>query len=358
MVRSLIFTFGTLLLHVEGQVCTTGQANDESCFESLANIGQSTAPLMNQCADVIREAQNTDLVKKLQAAQGQSGTLSQVLQIPDSDYVSFCSFFQTQVRPCFISSFDAWLESLNANPCCANTDLNEVVGRLLGKTLEEIFDFVVDTSVDLLCNKRTPDFGVETEQTCGYTMVQGLGGVASIDDLAEQAKALLEIPHDQTCAAFTGEEYVNTRGLAMSLMVESPLGNCATAFDNIFTFMEEWYEALKNSSDTVAKTLLTLNNGTLEEALSDTFAPGECFDVSDLTDPFSPTGNTSNVTTTTITTTTIGFETGDICVNLPTGFSEDCGFEEVEATAEGAAATLSLLTTWFTIIFVNAVVFS
>ena len=110
MVRSLIFTFGTLLLHVEGQVCTTGQANDESCFESLANIGQSTAPLMNQCADVIREAQNTDLVKKLQAAQGQSGTLSQVLQIPDSDYVSFCSFFQTQVRPCFISSFDAWLE--------------------------------------------------------------------------------------------------------------------------------------------------------------------------------------------------------------------------------------------------------
>ena len=120
--------------------------------------------------------------------------------------------------------------------------------------------------------------------------------------------------------------------------------------------MKEWYEALKESSESWAKTLFHLatnstadsasasasapstRNNSVTESIDQIFAPDECFDLSELDWLTNATTTSSNngFTMTNTNPTDI-----DLCINLPTEFSDQCGFKEESLLADGSASNLS-----------------
>ena len=191
-----------------------------------------------------------------------------------------------------------------------------------------LLEFGFDAFDDLVCNLRLPGSGVESKQTCGYTLVRGMQAFNEAE-LVDYVKDLVEIPHDQTCAAFSGDTYTNTRGKSMRLMAASPLANCATGLDKIFTTANSMYEALETSSEGVAETILAEIRAVVGNGISQALRPGECYEPP--LDEWLYTTEADLV--------------GDVCINAPSGFSEQCGFE-TEVGPDGGASSILLFSSW------------
>lgn len=125
-------------------------------------------------------------------------------------------------------------------------------------------------------------------------MAQGSIGT-SVAETTGNFQPLIQIPSASVaCDAFNGKEFENGLGKAMTLFPSSPLHDCGRGYDQLFAFTNE---IIKGVVDLVEE--LTGNEmvASVQAKLDDLLTDGKCLRLS---------------------------ETSDICVNLPTGFSDTC----------------------------------
>ena len=325
---------GTQVIHAQ-PTCAGGFPSNDLCLERLeVDIDETHG--FAECENALKRVQDTAVYQQIRdAADAASGSqalsyfMGRLRRIPNEDFTEFCTYYRTDLRPCLSSQVESFVKQVETdNPCCANSNLNELAEAVLGKSATALLEFGLDAVDDLVCNLRIPKSVVESKPTCGYTLVQGMQAFTQAE-LIDHVKDLVEIPHDQTCAAFNGDIYTNTRGKLMRLMVASPLGNCATGLDKIFTMAKNMYEALQTSSEGVAETILSEIRAVVGNGISQALRPGECY--APELDELLSAKDADMV--------------GDVCINVPSGFSEQCGFE-TEVGPIGGASSISLFTSW------------
>lgn len=282
---------------------------------------------LGMCENVLETMSNSELIRALTRALEQidveedrlgeaeafKSFTTKLRAIPQSHYVSFCSLYRGTVKPCVEGLLFSKLPFFEGRSegCCVN--MNSLTSPIIGKTLSDFGNTVLDVIDELMCNK----VATGQDQTCGYTMVQGLTG-SSLQELNATLHAFVQIPQDQACKAYTGQQFTSTKGSKAVLAPQSPLGNCATGLDDAFTLVKEVYEFAKTSSDESAEWLVSLAQEAAGD-LSQVFAPGKCMDM------------------------------GSMCMHFPTEFSKTCGFSAL-SDDPNKVSTASRRTAWWSVV--------
>ncbi|MFK7785573.1 MAG: hypothetical protein AB8B56_10680 [Crocinitomicaceae bacterium] len=302
----------------------------QSCFEheDFSNLELDTTRFQglintSHCADLNGLIENNELVKELgelsENADFQT-VASFLLDIPDEKIQGFCNIYQNNLSPCIsdilvpeiIAQFAA-----TSDGCCV--DFDALFVDIFGQTITEVVSSLLEIFDSLVCAQRTPGAGISQAQTCGFTLIQGLLSTSS-SQFRTNLEALVQIPQGEACNAFTGQEFTNTLGNDMVLMPSSPLGSCSRGIDQLYSFIENTYNALVSSS---------LNIPNIGE-FSRLFETGQCLDI--------PAEQSES--------------DNDICVHFPTGFAGQCSADFTAASDAGHlsysyALSLMILITLF-----------
>jgi len=195
--------------------------------------------------------------------------------LPEDIFEEMCSKmdgFATCNRDVILPKFINFLNNDEYSGCCVGVDKTEE-----GKQVISFVTELVEVIDSLLCDIRQPLDG-EKPQTCGFTLMQGINDPSA--DFVTNILPWLQIPANQTCSAFAGESFTNTKGETSFLFPSSPLRNCATGHDKLFSLIKSTYGRLEAILDDA---MMKEMEDIMEDIpLGDMFTAGSCLDVSSL----------------------------------------------------------------------------
>lgn len=244
--------------------------------------------------------------------------------IPNEEYTKVCDLLHNDVKECFFNVvLPVVLDSISTKggDCCATfaDQVKENYGLNITETAREAYN-IADS---LVCDTRRPEGDREQEQTCAYTLVQG-AVASSAAEMLSNIKPLFQIPSaTAACDAFNGKSFSNGLQKPQILFPLSPLRECGRGYAQLFAFAEKLYELSKENEKlnrilVSAKDSLKNERGVVYE-FDDVFSDGTCVELK-------------------------GFEEedlSDMCVNLPSGFSDKC-WDPKDYPSSATFATVSI----------------
>uniref|UniRef100_A0A7S1FYB3 Circumsporozoite protein n=1 Tax=Corethron hystrix TaxID=216773 RepID=A0A7S1FYB3_9STRA len=164
-----------------------------------------------------------------------------------------------------------FMNEVDSSGCCTGVYDSWEVRKFVS-----VFRELMSTVDSLMCDVRNPT-GQEEPQTCGYTLIQNIVK-PSIAETIQNLLPLVQIPTNQACLAFSGNEYYNTNGEASVLFPTLPLNNCSVGFDSLFSLLRATYEDIL-SQGLINNDFVTNMLGS--EQIEDIFEEGKCLSIMD-----------------------------------------------------------------------------
>ncbi|GMF51887.1 unnamed protein product [Phytophthora fragariaefolia] len=165
----------------------------------------------------------------------------------EAGWPEFCSIVDDTIVPCIsVGMRESIMDTFyNAGGCC--DDFLNQIQALFGDSLEMVVDKLAQRVANVVCAERTFTSlaGMSSKERCGYSIANSFTFINHEND--EGILSLLnlaEIPNEQMCSAFAGEEFTNTEGNRISVGFGSSgvdtMGICLQPLDELASYLSSW----------------------------------------------------------------------------------------------------------------------
>ncbi|KAL4168263.1 hypothetical protein KRP22_011665 [Phytophthora ramorum] len=156
-----------------------------------------------------------------------------------------CSILEITLIPCIKSAMtEVIMDALGSTGGCCD-DLLAKVDTLFGDSLDGLVQTLAELGANVACGERTFTNlkGAVTKEMCMYSIVNSFTFIQSDDDMASLLN-LVQIPNNQTCNAFAGKSFTNTKNAAATIGFGTngvdTMGICLEPIDTLIQYMKTW----------------------------------------------------------------------------------------------------------------------
>lgn len=208
-------------------------------------VPELVASLDSQCFELHAEFESlqTQLQSSMQTQQDPPNFFSIIQMYDDKIVQQMCSHMKKGID-CVgtaMSFIQSKLQSESVSSCCAPAVLT--VQQALGAEVASFVPQMLNHVHTLLCSAHTPGSIMDGSQTCFTTMLRSLfAGINSERDLIRivpKVQALLQMPNDEGCKAYTGDVFTDTSGEENSALVSNPIDICSKNIDTLVSAIKD-----------------------------------------------------------------------------------------------------------------------